>query len=162
MKPMAWLLLPLIIVVMPISLAMAVSPDSPTLIEQSALDRHAHAIAEQLRCLVCQGETVADSHSGLAADMRAVIHDKLAQGWTDRRIMGYFVQRYGDFVLYRPPVESSTWALWFGPLIMLLIALAVLLGHVRRRARREPRAALTPADARRARYLLDMDEEDPP
>lgn len=162
MKPLICLLVCLLAAAAPLATPAAAAPAEQALVEESELNRHVHAIADQLRCLVCQGQTVADSNSGLAADMRAKIREQLKQGWNDQRIRAYFVARYGDFVLYRPPVEASTWALWFGPLIMLLLALAVLLTYLHRRARLDVPAALTPADTRRARLLLHPHKEDEP
>lgn len=92
------------------------------------------ALTHELRCLVCQDETVADSNAELAADFRRQIHDMVAAGKTDAEIKSYMVGRYGDFVLYKPPVQSNTALLWIGPFILLLIALVVVSLIVRRRA----------------------------
>ena len=80
-------------------------------------------IAEELRCLVCQNETIAASHADLAVDLRKQIRQKLQQGQSEEQILDFMVQRYGDFVLYRPPVKSSTWLLWGGPFLLLGAAL---------------------------------------
>jgi len=92
------------------------------------------ALTHELRCLVCQDETVADSNADLAADFRRQIHEMVAAGKTDAEVKAYMVQRYGDFVLYKPPVQSSTALLWIGPFVLLLLALGVLVMVVRRRA----------------------------
>jgi len=92
------------------------------------------ALTHELRCLVCQDETVADSNADLAADFRRQIHEMVAAGKTDAEIKAYMVERYGDFVLYNPPVQSSTALLWIGPFILLLLALGVVAMVVRRRA----------------------------
>jgi len=91
-------------------------------------------LTHELRCLVCQDETVADSNAELAADFRRQIHDMVAAGKTDAEIKAYMVKRYGDFVLYKPPVQSNTALLWVGPFILLLIALGAVFLVVRRRA----------------------------
>ena len=96
--------------------------------------RYEH-LTHELRCLVCQDETVADSNADLAADFRRQIHAMVAAGKTDAEIKGYMVQRYGDFVLYKPPVQPSTALLWIGPFVLLLIALAVVMMVVKHRAR---------------------------
>lgn len=140
----------------------AVPVKSRALVHESGLDRHTMAIAATLRCLVCQGESVADSQAGLAADMRAVIRKKLSQGWSDQRIHNYFVARYGDFVLYRPPLQASTWFLWFSPLAGLALGMAGLLILVRQRARRAITPSLTPEEAQRAQALLQTQQEGPP
>ena len=87
------------------------------------------------RCLVCQDETVADSDADLAADFRRQIHAMVAAGKTDAEIESYMVERYGNYVLYKPPVQASTWLLWIGPFILLGIALLAVTLVVRRRAR---------------------------
>lgn len=156
MKTLIGLFVLLAAVAAPILPATA-APSVP--VEESALDRHTRLIAEQLRCLVCQGQTIADSNSGLAADMRTRIREKLTLGWSDERIRDYFVARYGDYVLYQPPLETSTWVLWFGPLGMLGIGLAVLYGYLRGRARLSPPEALAAQDAEKARALLGVREE---
>lgn len=93
------------------------------------------AIASELRCLVCQNQTVADSHSGLAEDLRREIRELLAKGQSDQQIRDHMTQRYGDFVLYRPPVRTSTSLLWFGPAVLGVLGMAVLVGVLRHRAR---------------------------
>lgn len=88
----------------------------------------------QLRCLVCQNESLADSNAELARQMRSIVFKQMQQGQTDAQIKQYLVDRYSDYVLYDPPVKPSTWLLWFGPLLVLLVgALAVVLAIRRRR-----------------------------
>ena len=91
------------------------------------------AMAAELRCLVCQNQTIADSHSGLAEDLRQQIREMLAKGMTERQIMDYMTERYGDFVLYRPPFKASTALLWAGPGVLMAGALATLFVVLRRR-----------------------------
>jgi len=102
--------------------------------------RYEH-LTHELRCLVCQDETVADSNADLAADFRRQIHEMVAAGKTDAEIKDYMVERYGDFVLYKPPVQRNTALLWIGPFILLAIALSVVMLVVRRRARQSEAAA---------------------
>src|SRR6185295_8744258 len=83
------------------------------------LDERVMELAKQLRCLVCQNETLADSHAELAADLRQQIREQMKDGRTDMEITAFLTNRYGDFVLYRPPVNPRTYALWFGPFAML-------------------------------------------
>ncbi len=94
-------------------------------------------LTHEFRCLVCQDETVADSNADLAADFRRQIHDMVAAGKSDADIRSYMVERYGNFVLYKPPLQVSTWLLWAGPFLLLLIALAVIVKVVRQRARQD-------------------------
>lgn len=120
-----------------------------------ALEARVMVIAEELRCLVCQNETIAASHADLAVDLRAQIRSKLAQGQTSQQILDFMVERYGDFVLYRPPLKPLTLLLWVGPFVLLLLAAGVLALNVRR-LRRSSTEALSPAELQRARQLLDQ------
>ena len=90
-------------------------------------------IAEELRCLVCQNESLSSSRADLAEDLRAQVREQIVKGRTDQEIKDYLVERYGDFVLYRPAVKPMTWALWFGPFVCLLIGLGVLLFAINKR-----------------------------
>ena len=112
------------------------------------------AIAEELRCLVCQNQTIADSDAALAVDLRKQVREKLAQGWSDREVTHFMVERYGDFVLYRPPVKTTTWLLWFGPFLFLAGGLIGLGLKLKRRAHSEPTAALSETENRRVATLL--------
>jgi cytochrome c-type biogenesis protein CcmH len=99
------------------------------------LDVRAKAIAVELRCLVCQNQTLADSDADLAVDLRAQIHRMLAQGQTDEQVRQFMIDRYGDFILYRPPVNASTAFLWFGPGILAVLGLGWLGWVLRQRSR---------------------------
>jgi len=93
------------------------------------------ALSAELRCLVCQNQTIADSHAGLAEDLRQQIRELLGKGLNERQILDYMTERYGDFVLYRPPFKPSTVLLWVGPALMMAGALGALLIVLRRRQR---------------------------
>jgi cytochrome c-type biogenesis protein CcmH len=92
-------------------------------------------ITSELRCLVCQNQTIADSHAPLAVDLRNQVLEQLQQGKSDQQIIDYMTARYGDFVLYRPPLKATTAVLWFGPGLLLLVSLATLFMVLRRRSR---------------------------
>ncbi len=92
-------------------------------------------ITTELRCLVCQNQTIADSHADLAVDLRKQVLEQLSKGSSDQQIIDYMTARYGDFVLYRPPVKTTTALLWFGPPALLLFSLGVLFVVLRRRSR---------------------------
>jgi cytochrome c-type biogenesis protein CcmH len=109
----------------------AAQPDDAT------LDRRVERVTAELRCLVCQNQTIADSHAELALMLKRQVRDMLARGATDREAVDFMVQRYGDFVLYRPPVKASTWLLWFGPFGLLVAGLGLLFARLRAR-RLEP------------------------
>jgi cytochrome c-type biogenesis protein CcmH len=111
-------------------------------------------IAEELRCLVCQNETIAASNAELAIDLKNQIRIKLNQGQSQKQILDFMVQRYGDFVLYRPPLKTTTALLWLGPFTLLAMALLMLVRNVRLRRRSVLASALSDADAAKARALL--------
>ena len=98
-----------------------------------ALEKRVMAVSGELRCLVCQNQTIADSHAELAIDLRNQVREKLQQGMSEKEIVDFMVTRYGDFVLYRPLVKSTTWLLWFGPFVLLALALGFLVFNLRRR-----------------------------
>jgi cytochrome c-type biogenesis protein CcmH len=123
------------------------------------LEQQVLEIATELRCLVCQNETIAASHADLAVDLRGQIREQLKAGRSEREILDYMVQRYGDFVLYTPPVKPTTWLLWAGPFV-LLVAMAALMSLTVRRRRAALAAQerpLSEAESARARALLDKD-----
>ncbi|MFT3665365.1 cytochrome c-type biogenesis protein CcmH [Piscinibacter sp.] len=103
--------------------------------DDPVLEARVMRIAAELRCLVCQNQTIADSHADLAQDLRNQVREMLKQGKSEAEILAYMTQRYGDFVLYRPPVKSTTTLLWFGPAVLLLGGVAVLFVVLRRRSR---------------------------
>ena len=123
-----------------------------------ALEKRVMALSSELRCLVCQNQTIADSHAGLAVDLRNQVREKLAAGMSEREIIDYMVARYGDFVLYRPPVKAVTVLLWFGPPLLLALGLWVLLATMRRRRAAPP---LSADEQARARALLGSAENRP-
>ena len=120
------------------------------------LEKRVNAISEELRCLVCQNQTLADSHADLAVDLKNQVREKLKQGMGEREIVDYMVSRYGDFVLYRPPVKATTLFLWFGPPLLLVAGLAALFLRLSRRRAMAAPAALSDAERARAAVLLDQ------
>ena len=123
--------------------------------EDPAVEARLVVIAEELRCLVCQNESLASSHAELAEDLRREVRTLIRSGKTDAEVKTFLVERYGDFVLYRPEVKPLTWALWFGPFVLLLLALFVLVRYLRRRREEVPvTPVLSEADRARAEQLL--------
>ncbi len=114
------------------------------------------AISEELRCLVCQNESLSGSHAELAQDLRREIRTLIGQGKTDKEILDFMVARYGDFVRYRPPVKPTTWLLWGGPFLLLGGGIAALIAFLRRRARDNAAPVLSEEERRRAAALLDQ------
>lgn len=123
-----------IIFVAALFLTPALAIDSEAPFQDPALEVRYENLIHDFRCLVCQNETVADSDADLAADFRRQIRGMVATGKTDEEIRAYMVARYGDFVLYKPPVQTNTWLLWGGPFLFLAIGLGVVVQVLRRRA----------------------------
>jgi cytochrome c-type biogenesis protein CcmH len=113
----------------------AAAKDAPPAAADPALEARLWAIAIELRCLVCQNQTIADSNADLAVDLRNQVREMLRQGKSEREIIDYMTARYGDFVLYRPPVKGATMLLWFGPVVFMVGGLGVLWLVLRRRSR---------------------------
>jgi cytochrome c-type biogenesis protein CcmH len=129
--------------------------EAPSAAADPALEKRVLALSEDLRCLVCQNQTLADSHAELAIDLKNQVREKLASGMSDKQVVDYMVERYGDFVLYRPPVKSVTWLLWFGPFLLLFGGLGVLASMLRKRRTSSAAQDVSPhADMRRAAALL--------
>jgi cytochrome c-type biogenesis protein CcmH len=123
--------------------------------EDPVLEKRMIGLAEKLRCLVCQNESLASSHAELAEDLRREVREQMQKGMSDQEIIDYLVSRYGDFVLYDPPVKKATLLLWYGPFALLLIGAGVLVYQLRKRRSRIAEPELSAEDARRAAALLD-------
>jgi cytochrome c-type biogenesis protein CcmH len=131
----------------------ATNPDE--ILQDAALEQRARNLSKQLRCLVCQNQSIDDSDADLARDLRGIVREQLLAGRSDAEIIDYLTARYGDFVLLKPPVEPATWGLWFGPGAVLLIAAAGLLVYLRRRRRVEDAPPpLSPEERARIEGLL--------
>ncbi len=118
------------------------------------LEEKVTALASELRCLVCQNQTLADSNAPLAVDLRNQIREKMQQGESERAIVDYMVARYGDFVRYRPPFKATTALLWTGPILLVIAGLATLFFRLARR-RAEPKPELSDKERARAAALLE-------
>ena len=123
--------------------------------QDEAVEKRLVAIAEELRCLVCQNESLAASRAELAEDLRREVRTLIKAGKSDAEIREFLVTRYGDFVLYRPPLKPTTWLLWASPFVLMALGLIGLSRHLRRR--RHDDVALTDADKARAAALLSGD-----
>jgi cytochrome c-type biogenesis protein CcmH len=120
---------------------------------ERALEERAARLEHELRCLVCQNQTIAESNAPLAVDLRQQIREQMEKGASDQDVIDYMVARYGDFVLYRPPFKATTVALWVGPFVLL--ALGALLAWRRVARRRAPEVELSAAERERAARLLE-------
>jgi cytochrome c-type biogenesis protein CcmH len=138
--------------------AFSYAGEAKDLAADPVLEKRMIGLAENLRCLVCQNESLASSHAELAEDLRREVREQMAQGKSDQEIMDYLVARYGDFVLYKPPVKSYTVLLWFGPFALLLIAVGVLVYQLRKRRQTVQESDLTPEAQQRAASLLNEEK----
>ena len=128
--------------------------EAPPMAEDPVLEARLNILAKELCCLVCQNETLADSRADLALDLRREVREKMRQGLTDAQIKTYLTQRYGDFVLYRPPVKGTTWLLWFGPFLLLIATIAGLTYFLKRRRTVLTEIPLSAEEAARLKTLL--------
>ena len=128
--------------------------------EDPVSNKRAVQLAEQLRCLVCQNQSIAESNAELAVDLRRQIREQIVQGRSDAQITDFMVERYGDFVLYRPPVKATTLLLWLGPPLLLLLAFVALLRYLRLRRKRIETRPLSEDERREAQLLLNGGVED--
>lgn len=125
---------------LPHALPSAQAKEATPLAENPELEARMLAIASELRCLVCQNQTIAESHAPLALDLRQQIREMLAKGQSDQQVRDFMTQRYGEFILYKPPVRPATALLWFGPGVLALGGLATLWTILKRRASMPPEA----------------------
>ncbi|MGI9417467.1 MAG: cytochrome c-type biogenesis protein [Geminicoccaceae bacterium] len=141
------------------SASAATSPDE--VLEDPALEARARSLAKELRCLVCQNQSIDDSDAGLARDLRQIVRERLLAGDTDAEIINYVTARYGDFVLLRPPVKLSTLILWYGPPVIFVIAVIAIIFYLRRRRHdddKEVPAPLTAEDQEKLDRLLNREQ----
>jgi cytochrome c-type biogenesis protein CcmH len=122
--------------------------------EDPQIEQRMKNLTEQLRCLVCQNETLADSHADLAEDLRTQIREQMKAGKTDKEIIAYLTDRYGDFVLYKPPVKTTTYLLWFGPFVLLGGGTVVLYRYLSRRRKMIEERPLSADERKQAEQLL--------
>ena len=121
--------------------------------DDAALEKRVRELSTELRCLVCQNQTLADSNAPLAVDLRNQVREQLKAGKSERDVVDFLVARYGDFVLYRPPLKASTVLLWAGPFLLLAFGLLLLVLRIRRKA--PPPPEISEADRARAAKLLE-------
>jgi cytochrome c-type biogenesis protein CcmH len=108
--------------------------DKPVKFENQVLEQRYYELIDEVRCLVCQNQSLADSNADLAQDLRNEIYEMLVAGNDNKQIMQFLVERYGDFVLYRPPLQENTWLLWFGPFLLLLICVVIAIIIIRKQS----------------------------
>ena len=148
------LLLPLVFLGLVTPFAVAQVQRQRPVTDDPALEQRLHNLSQDLRCLVCQNETLADSRADLAEDLRDEIREQMKAGKSDKEIIDFLTARYGQFILYKPQVTPTTYLLWFGPFVLLLAGLAVLFRYIKRRRDLIPEQPLTSEERRRAEELL--------
>jgi len=132
---------------------LASSAVAETTLSDPALERRARALMQEIRCVVCQSQSIGESDAMIAADMRRLIRERIEAGDSDREILDYLASRYGDFVLFRPPFKIETLALWLGPFAAL--ALGACFVFLRRRSHAKPAGDLDESERRRVAELLE-------
>lgn len=142
--------------------AFAIVADAQPVAEDPKLEKRLVSLSKELRCMVCQNETLADSRADLAEDLRREIREQMKAGKTDQEIITFLTSRYGDFVLYRPRVTPTTYLLWFGPFALLALGLGLLYRHLKRRRALIVQQPLSPEDRRQAAELLKAPGEKEP
>ena len=136
--------------------ALAVLPHE--VLPDPAQEARARTLSREIRCQVCQNQSIDDSAAPLAADLRRIVRERIVAGDSDPAVAAYLVQRYGDNVLMRPPVRPDTWPLWFGPAVILVVAGLGLVAYLRRRPATNTPAALAPDEERRLVALMERKE----
>ena len=133
--------------------------DAAPLAYDPIVEKRLIAISEEMRCLVCQNESLAGSHADLAQDLRRELRGLIKEGKSDEEIKEFMVSRYGDFVLYRPRLQPTTWLLWLGPFVFMIVGVFVLVAYLRRRSREVKDESLTAEECQRAEALLKEDNK---
>lgn len=154
---MNWSRIVIAFVLMGLSLSAAAIKPLP--FDDPAKEARYEALLTELRCMVCQNQSLATSNADLAADMRAVVHRMIIAGKSNEEIKQFLVARYGEFVLYQPPVEPKTWLLWFGPGLLAIIGFVVLVVAVRKRWRQAAPAGLETDERERLQDMLNRHED---
>ena len=139
-------------------ISIAHADEAAPLASDPALEQRLVSISEEMRCLVCQNESLSGSRSELAQDLRREIRDLIKQGKTDAEIRTFMVDRYGDFILYRPPVKPTTWLLWIGPFVLMFAGIVALLMYLRRRNTQVATTSLSDDENKRIDALLRDDK----
>jgi len=128
---------------------------APTVSDNPVLEKKVLELANELRCLVCQNQTIAESNADLAVDLKNQVRQQLSEGRSKQEILKYMTERYGDFVLYKPPFNASTLMLWVGPFLLMLLGLILLVRQIKQRKQELSQETFSVEDIERARQLLD-------
>jgi cytochrome c-type biogenesis protein CcmH len=137
-----------------VTAAVVLAQEARPVSDDPVLEQRVMALSQELRCLVCQNETLADSRADLANDLRNQIREQMKAGKSDKEIVAFLTDRYGDFILYRPPVRPVTYLLWFGPFVLMIGGLVFLFRHLKARRELISDVPLSEDERRRAEDLL--------
>jgi cytochrome c-type biogenesis protein CcmH len=139
--------------VLTLSLKSVAAPIETFKFDSPETEKVFHKLSEELRCLVCQNQNIAESNADLAKDLRLEIYTMLTQGKSEDEIVDFMVERYGDYVLYRPPFKPMTWLLWFGPVIIFVLGLGFVVRFMKSQSSDEPPASLSNEEIERIKNL---------
>jgi cytochrome c-type biogenesis protein CcmH len=131
--------------------ALAVNPDE--VLKDPVLETRARELSKEIRCVVCQNQSIDDSDAELARDLRVLVRERLTKGDSDDEVLDFLVTRYGDFVLLKPPLKGITYALWFGPPLILILGLFAVMGYFRNRASEAKASVAKPLSAEEQKRL---------
>jgi cytochrome c-type biogenesis protein CcmH len=137
------------------SMGFAQSNAAPSVSDNPALEKKVLEVSNELRCLVCQNQTIADSNADLAVDLKNQVRQQLSEGRSKQEILKYMTERYGDFVLYKPPFNAATLMLWIGPFLLMLLGLILLVRQIKQRKQELSKETFSAQEIERARQLLD-------
>ncbi len=137
------------------SVGFAQSNAAPSVSDNPALEKKVLEVSNELRCLVCQNQTIADSNADLAVDLKNQVRQQLSEGRSKQEILRYMTERYGDFVLYKPPFNAATVMLWVGPFLLMLLGLILLVRQIKQRKQELSQETFSAQEIERARQLLD-------
>lgn len=151
MRTINSLLLSALLLILPV---MAQAKEAAPMSADPKMEKLVNEISSELRCLVCQNQTIADSHAELAVDLKNQVRTMVAKGQTQDEILDYMVKRYGDFVRYRPPIKPTTYLLWGGPLILLIAGFLILIINLKKRKSAIADAPLSEEEHTRINSLL--------
>lgn len=147
--------------IMLIFLVPAVAKEATPMAKDPVLEEKVNEVSDELRCLVCQNQTIADSHAALAVDLKNQVREMLSAGKTTEEVIDYMVERYGDFVRYRPPMKPTTMLLWFGPLLFLLIGgIFLIISLIRRSKKIVATSTLSEDESKQVENLLHTQKKD--
>lgn len=137
------------------TISFAQSNAAPSVSDNPVLEKKVLEVSNELRCLVCQNQTIADSNADLAVDLKNQVRQQLSEGRSKQEILKYMTERYGDFVLYKPPFNAATVMLWVGPFLLMLLGLVLLVRQIKQRKQELSQEAFSAQEIERARQLLD-------